>query len=82
MQHRRAAELARLFTHLCFMVPDAHAAVVETGQHPRLGGMEIHAFDAVRPSCELTLDVQPERLREIKTENVKLQYDCCEIFIN
>lgn len=50
------------------MVPDAYAAVVETGQHPWLGGMEIHAFDAVRPSGELALDVQPERLQEIKWE--------------
>lgn len=44
------------------MVPDAHAAVVEAGQHPRLGGVQIHALDSVRTSRQLALDVQPERL--------------------
>lgn len=48
------------------MVPDTHAAVVQAGQHPWLSGMEIHAFDSVRPSRELALDVQPEGLGETK----------------
>lgn len=49
-------------SHLCFMVPHADAAIVQAGQHPRLGGMEVDALDPVRPGRELPLDVQPQRL--------------------
>jgi hypothetical protein len=33
----------------CFMVVDVDGAVVETGEEPWLGRVEVDAFDAVRP---------------------------------
>lgn len=63
-----AEELHTSPTHLCFMVPHTHTAVVQTGQHPWLGRMKVYAFDTVRSSREFALDVQPERLEE-KNQN-------------
>ena len=38
------------------MVVDVDRAVVETGEDPGLGGMEVYAFYAVRTSEEFPLD--------------------------
>lgn len=58
--------------HLCFMVPNADTAIVETCQHPWLCGVQVHTFHPVRPGCQLSLDIESERLEVKKMENAVL----------
>ena len=48
-------DLERLNQRAGVMVVDVDRAVVETGEDPGLGGMEVDAFYAVRASEELAL---------------------------
>lgn len=44
------------------MIPNVDVSIVQGGQHPRLGGMKVHAFDTIRSGCKPSLDVQFQRL--------------------
>ena len=49
-------DLEGLHERTSIMVVDVDRAVVETGEDPGLGGMEVYAFYAVRTSEEFPLD--------------------------
>lgn len=51
-------------SYLCFMVPHTDTAIVQTGQHPWLSGVKVHALHSVRPGCQPPLYVQPQRLQK------------------
>ena len=53
---RYFCDLKGLDQRACFVVVDVDRAVVETGEDPGLGGMEVYAFYAVRTSEEFPLD--------------------------
>lgn len=53
-----------LSSYLCFMVPHTDTAIVQTGQHPWLGRVKVHALHSVRPGCQPPLYVQPQRLQK------------------
>lgn len=53
-----------LFSYLWFMVPHTDTAIVQTGQHPWLGRVKVHALHSVRPRCQSPLYVQPQRLQK------------------
>ena len=36
-----------VFVYLCFVVPDTDTTIVQAGQHPRLGRVEVHALHTV-----------------------------------
>mmetsp|Transcript_8660 Transcript_8660/g.24429 ORF Transcript_8660/g.24429 Transcript_8660/m.24429 type:complete len:357 (-) Transcript_8660:37-1107(-) len=55
--HRQVRHLEALLQALVEVVPDVHVAIVQVGENPGLGGMEVHALDAVRPLSEHPLDV-------------------------
>ena len=53
---RHLRDLERLDQCAGVMIIDVDCAVVETGEDPGLGGMEVYAFYAVRTSEEFPLD--------------------------
>ena len=53
---RHLRDLERLDQCAGVMIIDIDRAVVETGEDPGLGGMEVYAFYAVRTSEEFPLD--------------------------
>ena len=57
------SDLERLDERLALVVPHMDVSVVERGQHPGLGRVEVAALDPVRPGRQATLDVQAERLK-------------------
>ena len=40
---------------LCFMIPNAHATIVKTGQHPWLCRMQIHTLNSIGSSSKFSL---------------------------
>lgn len=54
--------------YLCLVVPDTDTAIVQAGNHPWFSWVQVHTLHTVRPSGQLPLDVQPERLRGTEGE--------------
>ena len=61
--HGQFRHLERLHQRVCGVVPDVHVPGVQVGEDPRLSGVQLHAFHAVRALHQLALDVQAERHR-------------------
>lgn len=57
----------RIHTSTHLVVPDEDMAVVESAEHPGLGGVDVDALDAIRPRGQELLDLQPKRLGDNNT---------------
>ena len=57
------------------MIPNAHATIVKTGQHPWLCRMQIHTLNSIGSSSKFSLDIKSQRLRR----NMKNKQTKCYI---
>ena len=63
--------------YLCLMIPNMHISIVQADKHPRLSGMNVHRFDAVRSGRKLAFYFQLERLcvKTTKQLNVTINFN-------
>ena len=59
---------------LVLVVPDVDVAVVEGGEHPWLGRVEVAAFHAVAAGRQTALDVQAERLKDGTSVKIEVMF--------
>ena len=64
--HGQVTHLEGLDELLVVDVPNVHVAVVETGAHPWLSGVEIAALDPVGAGRQPPLNVETKRLKEVE----------------